>query len=231
MSLVNDALSVAATLFRLGFGVAQAPRRKSAVDRLVLYDFEACPFCRKAREALSHLGLEVEIRPVGKGSPRREELRKRGGKVMVPYLVDPNTTTEMYESEDIVRYLYTTYGDGEVPALHRLGPLNTLLSFGASAVRAQHGVAATVKRDSPPPRLLELYNMESSPFCRKVREVLVELDLPYICKNAPQGSEVRDELRERGGKVMVPYLVDANTGTAMYESEDIVRYLQKTYAS
>ena len=28
---------------------------------------------------------------------------------MVPYLVDPNTRTEMFESADIVRYLEETY--------------------------------------------------------------------------------------------------------------------------
>ena len=32
------------------------------------------------------------------------------------------------------------------------------------------------------------------------------------------------------GKVMVPYLVDPNTGESMFESADIVRYLERTYA-
>ena len=30
--------------------------------------------------------------------------------------------------------------------------------------------------------------------------------------------------------MMVPYLADPNTGTAMFESADIVRYLRETYA-
>jgi glutathione S-transferase len=231
MSFFNDATSFTSTILRGGFGMELAAGAKAPAQRLLLYDFEACPFCRKAREALSHLGLEVEVRPVGKGSPRREELKQRGGKVMVPYLADPNSAKEMYESDDIVRYLYATYGNGKIPTLQSLGVFNTLLSVGASSVRAQRGVRAEVKRESPPPKLLELYNMESSPFCRKVREVLVELDLPYVCKNAPKGSAVRDELKNRGGKVMVPYLVDANTNTEMYESEDIVDYLRRTYRS
>ncbi|MGH7898606.1 MAG: glutathione S-transferase N-terminal domain-containing protein [Candidatus Binatia bacterium] len=229
MSLANDASSIAATLVRLGFGMELAPGAKAPAERLALYDFEACPFCRKVREALSHLGLEVEMRPVGKGSPRRAELQQRGGKIMAPYLVDPNSGSEMYESDDIVRYLYTTYADGQVPLLQSLGPLNTALSAVASAIRLERGVRARVKRPSPPPKLLELYNMESSPYCRKVREALVELDLPYVCKNAPRRSAVREELRRLGGKVMVPYLADPNTGRAMYESDDIVRYLDETY--
>jgi glutathione S-transferase len=40
----------------------------------------------------------------------------------------------------------------------------------------------------------------------------------------------RTELLERAGKVQVPYLVDANTGTALFESEAIRAYLLDTYA-
>ncbi len=38
------------------------------------------------------------------------ELVERGGQMMVPYLIDPNTGTEMYESEEIIAYLNHTYG-------------------------------------------------------------------------------------------------------------------------
>jgi L-rhamnose isomerase len=37
------------------------------------------------------------------------ELGARSGKMMVPYLADPNTGTEMFESVDIVAYLLRTY--------------------------------------------------------------------------------------------------------------------------
>jgi glutathione S-transferase len=137
MSYLNSALSFSASLARLGFGIDIASGARKPEERLVLYDFEACPFCRKAREALSHLGLEVEVRPTGMGSARREG--QAGGKVMVPYPIDPNTNKEMYESDDIVQYLYKTYGDGRVSWLHRLGPLNTALSFAASASRVTRG--------------------------------------------------------------------------------------------
>jgi glutathione S-transferase len=49
---------------------------------------------------------------VGKGSPRREAFVARSGRMMVPYLVDPNTGIEMFESADIVRYLEATYAEG-----------------------------------------------------------------------------------------------------------------------
>src|SRR5262249_31421632 len=78
---------------------------------------------------------------------------------------------------------------------------------------------------------LTLYNMEGSPYCRKVREVLNELDLEHTVRNVPKGSPKRAELRKRGGKVQVPYLIDPNTGREMYESDDIVAYLEREYGS
>jgi glutathione S-transferase len=41
----------------------------------------------------------------------------------------------------------------------------------------------------------------------------------------------RDVFVARSGKMMVPYLVDPNTGTEMFESADIVAYLDATYAT
>jgi glutathione S-transferase len=38
-------------------------------------------------------------------------------------------------------------------------------------------------------------------------------------------------LAERGGKVVMPYLIDPNTRISMYESAEIQRYLRKTYGS
>jgi glutathione S-transferase len=46
----------------------------------------------------------------------------------------------------------------------------------------------------------------------------------------PVTGRTRQELLERAGKVQVPYLVDANTGTALFESEAIRTYLLDTYA-
>ena len=41
--------------------------------------------------------------------PKRDAFVRRSGKMQVPYLVDPNTSTALFESADIVRYLGTTY--------------------------------------------------------------------------------------------------------------------------
>ncbi len=89
--------------------------RKSQPERalvlgLVLYSFEASPYCRKVREVLMELNLDTHVFNVAKRSSHRQALVDRGGKMQVPYLIDPNTGRELYESEDIVRYLRTTYG-------------------------------------------------------------------------------------------------------------------------
>lgn len=38
----------------------------------------------------------------------RSRLAARGGRVQLPYLVDPNTGQEMYESREIIAYLGRT---------------------------------------------------------------------------------------------------------------------------
>jgi glutathione S-transferase len=38
-----------------------------------------------------------------------------------PYLIDPNTGTAMYESSDIVKYLFRVYGEGAEPTRGLLG--------------------------------------------------------------------------------------------------------------
>jgi glutathione S-transferase len=137
----------------------------------------------------------------------------------------------MYESDQIVRYLYHHYGSGCVPLFHRLGPLNTALSFVATALRPTRGRRVIALPRHRPVALPVLYNLESSPQCRKVREVLTELDLPYLCKNAPPGSGAYDELPEVGGRRRVPVFIDPNTGSTLADGDAIVDYLYRTYAA
>ncbi len=214
--------SWAASVMRLGAGVFTSHRAKGPERLLELYDFEACPFCRKAREALTALDLDVLVYPCPKGGTRF-----RGDKKQFPYLVDPNTGESMYESMDIARYLAKTYGDGSLPISLSLGPLVTASSALASAWRSGHGVRAKASR--APGKPLELWSFEGSPYCRLVRETLCELETPYVLHNVGKSSAHRKAFVERSGEMMVPYLVDDNTGTAMFESADIVRYLEATY--
>jgi glutathione S-transferase len=226
---LDIATSLTASIARLGVGASVGPLGPRPEKPLELYEFEACPFCRKAREALSVLDLDAMIYPCPKRGPRyREEVKARGGKYLFPYLVDPNTGKEMYESDDIVAYLFQHYGSGPVPTL--LGP--GLLTNGTSLLASvpRFGLGTRYRAARTPDEPLELYSFEASPFCRIVRETLSSLEIPYLLHNVAKGSPSRDDFAKRSGKMMVPYLADPNTGTEMFESADIVRYLEKTYA-
>jgi glutathione S-transferase len=229
LRFLDVATSLAASIARLGTGVAAGRPRRRPERALELYEFEGCPYCRKVREALTALDLEADIRPCPKGGSRfRDEVERRGGKAQFPYLVDPNTGKEMYESDDIVRYLAETYGDGSLPWLLRAGALGDASSGLACLPRFGRGVRYRPAR--APERPLELWSFEGSPYCRIVRETLTSLEIPYRLHNVGKGSESRDAFVRRSGRMQVPYLADPNTGRELFESADIVRYLEDTYA-
>jgi len=235
MRMVNDLSSFAASALRLGRGLhptVTADQRPEPERLLELYDFEGCPYCRKVREVLCELDLDYVVHPAAKGSPHRTSLQRLGGKVQVPFLIDPNTSAQLYESEDIIAYLNRTYGHGaragwmlRIPSI-----LDDIGSGLVSAVRLGRGARCRVSKRRHELQPLTLYNMEGSPYCRKVRETLSELDLEHIVRNVPKGSPKRTELGARGGKIQVPYLVDPNTSRELYESDDIVTYLEAEYA-
>jgi glutaredoxin len=135
----------------------------------------------------------------------------------------------MYESGDIVRYLFNEYGTGSVPLLYSIGPLFDATSALASAWRLGAGVK--VEPSKPPVLPLELWSFEASPFCRIVRETLCTLEIPYHLRNVGKSSPSRDAFVERSGKMQVPFLADPNTQVELFESADIVRYLRATYGS
>ncbi len=227
---LDVATSLAATLARLGSGMSVGQLGPRPAQPLELYEFEACPYCRKVREALSILDLEARLRPCPKGGTRfRPELVERGGKAQLPYLVDPNTGKEMYESDDIVRYLFQEYGGQSVPTWLSAGPITLVSATLASAWRPAGGLRARPSR--APEQPLELYSFEASPFCRIVREALCSLELPYLLHNVARGSAGRPAFLERSGRMMVPWLFDPNQDVGMFESADIVRYLEQTYGA
>jgi glutathione S-transferase len=223
---IDSASSLLASALRLGAGMRARPVRRRPEKLLELYEFEACPFCRRVREALSEFDLDALVLPCPKGGTRfRAKARELGGKERFPYLVDPNTGRAMYESEGIVKYLRETYDAPAAPLW--LGPLSTVAGGLAAGARMGHGRAARPSRAPDTP--LELWSFEASRFARLVREVLCELELPYVLHNVAKGSPRREAFVVRSGRMMVPFLADPNTGREMFESADIVRYLRETY--
>lgn len=223
------ALSRATSALRFGSGGRVAGLGPRPEQLLEVYEFEGCPYCRKVREALSVLDLSALIRPCPRAGPRfRPELIRRGGKAQFPYLVDPNGGVEMYESSEIVRYLFARYGDGRVPRALSLGALTDLSSMLASATRPGRGVF--YRKARAPERPLSLYGFEASPTCRLVRELLCCLELPYRLHNVAEASPSRRAFVRRAGRMQLPFLADPNTETAVFGQAEITQHLEATYA-
>ena len=158
-----------ASMSRLPMGVragnpAPAP---PAAEMLVLYEFEACPFCRRVREALVDLDLEVTVRPCPKGSVRhRGEVLARGGRATFPFFVDEAAGVALYESSEIVAHLYREYGPpgAEVPPWIINGTLVT--GWMPTLLRAGRGMTRYERApDEAPEAPLELYNYEGNQVC------------------------------------------------------------------
>ncbi|XP_038885044.1 uncharacterized protein LOC120075582 isoform X2 [Benincasa hispida] len=199
---------------------------------LQLYEFEACPFCRRVREALTELDLLVEVYPCPKGSIRhRNIVKKCGGKEQFPFLIDPNTNTSLYESGDIVKYLFRQYGNGRNPSTGLLG--STLFTgWMPTVLRAGRGMTLWEKTSTdPPPKKLELFSYENNLYARIVREALCELELPYILHNVGEGSLRSKLLLDVSGSKEVPYFIDPNTGFKTGNYKQILTHIFQTYST
>ncbi len=76
---------------------------------MTLYVKTGCPYCAKVLDAASKIGIEFDLRNIADPAVA-QDLIERGGKRQVPYLVNPDSHTEMYESEDIITYLHQKFG-------------------------------------------------------------------------------------------------------------------------
>ena len=80
--------------------------------------------------------------------------------------------------------------------------------------------------------MIEIYLAESCPYCVKVREYMERAGVPYVLKPVPLwgNTPLREELKRLGGKTQVPLLVDPGRNVKMYESDDIIAYVERHYA-
>ncbi len=78
---------------------------------------------------------------------------------------------------------------------------------------------------------LELYELPGCPYCAKVKAKLDDLDLEYESHVVPRSHADRETVAAVSGQTGVPVLVDPDNGVdGMPESDDIVAYLEATYA-
>jgi len=78
-----------------------------------------------------------------------------------------------------------------------------------------------------------LYQYESCPYCRRVRQFLEEAGIRIEMRDILRDPQVRRELVEGGGRSTVPCLRIERDGEVrwMYESRDIIDYLRRRYAA
>nr|WP_315844508.1 glutathione S-transferase N-terminal domain-containing protein [uncultured Achromobacter sp.] len=95
--------------------------------------------------------------------------------------------------------------------------------------RSPQGQAA-VNKDAA---ALALYQFHACPFCVKTRRAMHRLNVPVALHDAKRDPQAREQLLAGGGKVKVPCLrIEEADGTRwMYESNDIIAYLEKRFAN
>ena len=174
------------------------------------------------------LSLEAEFRPCpkGEGTLYRNQIKEKyGPKATFPFMIDSNTGAEMFESDDIIEYLFKTYGTSGIP-----GPVTRGFkpSIALSLLpRLNRGVVS--KASDPPQQPLVLWGTEGSPFVKIVREELCELQLVHRLVPCPRGSPNRQRMFQKKGLFQMPFLEDPNNGVELFESSAIIEYLQKVY--
>ena len=79
---------------------------------------------------------------------------------------------------------------------------------------------------------MAIYQFTGCPFCIKTRRAMHRLNLPVEYRDASR-SPWREELEAGGGKVQVPCLrIDEDGDTKwMYESADIIRYMEERFGA
>ncbi len=249
LNIVSSVLSSTARRWR---GTTGSKSVQQPAQLPILFDCEDDPECRLVREALTELNLDVLIYPCPQKANRFTSLLTdmAGGQATVPYLVDPNTHVKLMGADAINAYLFQHYRQAATPKPLQASVTNLVTSRLASVVRLNlRGLVA--KPSLVPEQPLVLYSFESSPYSRPVREKLCALQLPYKLVNLgkqqwadmgpakfrfhrgeyhPLPNTKRAKLLAEKGRVQVPFLIDANKSIELFESKDILRYLDETYA-
>jgi hypothetical protein len=248
LDLLSSSLASTLRLWRGTWGDQPAT---TPPQLLVLFDREDDGECRLVREALTALNLDAQIYPCPAGGKRFAARRKKLAPHTAegPLLYDPNSNQTIASAQLIVPYLFTQYLGRPAPAALLPSSFNLVSAKLASLVRDPAGIQAHASKNPRQP--LVLYSFESSPYSRPVRERLCALELPYHLINLgklewsdmgpaamrlsvgpyqPVAGSKRAAMLQHYGKVQVPFLIDPNQKREMFESQAILRYLDKMYA-
>jgi len=246
-------------LFAGGVAARGLEKCKRPAKPIKFYEFESCPYCRRVRETLSCLDIDHEVYPCPRetltqygvclNSRFRTVAKKEGGMVKFPYIIDPNTNTKMYETLDIIAYLWSTYGsEATAPLNYRVAHSKVyiwLTMMFCTLLRPCMDMGILRAPSKAPEKNIEFYGVESSGGCRRVKETMSTLEIPYNFHVMPCGGDKKkkvDFMKEHPGAqgcsilprsfckgAKLPYLRDPNTGKDMFGSHAIVHYLKTQY--
>ena len=73
--------------------------------------------------------------------------------------------------------------------------------------------------------MLDLFVLDSCPYCQKVMNYLKENNIPFKKFETSDNENVL-RLLSIGGKDQVPFLYNEETNDKLYESENIIEYLK-----
>jgi glutathione S-transferase len=248
-STLDLVTSTVASSLRSWRGTTASKTSQQPEKTLILFDREGCMQCRFVREALTELNMDAIIVPCPEGGHNLDKLKKDTGHDNIPYLVDENTHQKIQGTQSIIDYLFKEYRGKQPPKQLQENKFNQFVSSLATGIRFNAGTKARSSKKAEQP--LTLFSFESSPYSRPVRELLCELELSYLLVNLgkqqksdmgpanfrftlkpykPLPNSKRDAFFKEHGNVQVPYLIDPNTGSSLFESADIINYLKSTYA-
>jgi len=101
--------------------------------------------------------------------------------------------------------------------------------FKPSVVKRNDEEQAMVDQET---KILKLYQFYACPFCVKTRRAIKRLNLKVETRDAQTAGQFRKELEISGGKIKVPCLKLESAGEAtwIYESNDIIKYLDERFS-
>ncbi|MDB9863579.1 glutathione S-transferase N-terminal domain-containing protein [Candidatus Thioglobus sp.] len=101
--------------------------------------------------------------------------------------------------------------------------------FKPSLVKRNDEEQAKVDQET---KTLKLYQFYACPFCVKTRRAIKRLNLKVETRDAQTAGKFRKELEISGGKIKVPCLKLEGAGEAtwIYESNDIIKYLDERFS-
>lgn len=74
--------------------------------------------------------------------------------------------------------------------------------------------------------MIELFSMDSCPYCRKVKDYFKAHNIEFIERDV-NNPEFARELMTLGGKPQVPFLAIRDKNIYLYDSDQIIKYVQE----